>query len=51
MTYHSNPKAKKKYILLEKFADMEDALNSMCIEGIAFRILTMDDDTEILGQD
>lgn len=47
----SNPKAKKKYILLEEFADMEDALNSTCIEGIAFRIIIMDDNTEILGQD
>ena len=47
----NNPKAKKKYILLEKFADMEDVLNSTCIEGIAFRNVIMNDNTEILGQD
>lgn len=47
----SNPKTKKKYILLEEFADMEDALNSTCIEGVAFREVIMDDNTEILGQD
>ena len=47
----SNPKAKRKYIVLEEFADMEDALNSTCIEGIAFRNVIMDDNTEILGQD
>ena len=47
----SNSKAKKKYILLEEFANMEDALNSTCIEGIAFRKVIMDYNTEILGQD
>ncbi len=47
----SNPKAKKKYILLEEFADMNGALNSTCIEGVAFKNVIMDDNTEILGQD
>ncbi len=47
----SNPKANKEYILLEEFADMEDALNSTCIEGVAFRNIIMDANTEILGQD
>ena len=47
----SNPKAKKKYILLEEFADMEEALNSTCIEGIAFKKVIMDDETILLGQD
>ena len=35
----------------EEFANMEDALNSTCIEGIVFRNVIMDDNTEILGQD
>lgn len=47
----SNPKAKRRYVLLEEFADMEDALNSTCIEGVTFREVIMDDNTEILGQD
>lgn len=47
----SDPKAKRRYILLEEFADMEDALNSTCIEGVAFIDVIMDDNTELLGQD
>lgn len=30
---------------------MEDALNNTRIEGVAFRNVIMDDNTEILGQD
>ena len=47
----NDTKAKKMYILLEKFSDIEDALNSTCIEGKAFKDVIMDDNTEILGQD
>lgn len=47
---NNNPTS-KKYILLEEFADMEDVLNSTCIDGIAFRNVIMDDETELLGQD
>ena len=47
----NNPKAKRKYILLAEFADMEDALSSTSIEGIAFKKIIIDDSTEILGQD
>jgi hypothetical protein len=46
-----NPKAEREYLLLEEFSDMEDALNSTCIDGIEFRKVIMDDDTELLGQD
>lgn len=46
-----SPKSKRKYVLLEEFANMEDALNSTCIEGIPFRDVIMDDNTELLGQD
>lgn len=48
---NTNHKSKKEYILLGEFADMDDALNSTCIEGIAFRKIIMDDETELLGQD
>lgn len=48
---NNNPKLKKEYILLGEFADMEDALNSTCIDGVAFRDIIMDDETELLGQD
>lgn len=47
----NEPKSKKEYTLLEEFANMNDALNSTCIEGIAFKKIIMDDNTEILGQD
>lgn len=47
----SNSNAAKEYVLLEEFADMEDALKSTCIEGIPFKQVIMDDNTEILGQD
>ena len=47
----SNSKAKKEYTLLEEFADMESVLESTCIEGIPFRLVIMDDDTKLLGQD
>lgn len=48
---NNNPKAKRRYILLEEFSDMETVLNSTCIDGIVFRKIIMDDDTEIVGQD
>ncbi len=47
----NDSKSKKEYTLLEEFANMNDALNSTCIEGIAFKKIIMDDNTEILGQD
>ena len=46
-----NPPDGHNYILLEKFATMEDVLESKCIQGIPFREVIMDDDTELLGQD
>lgn len=48
---NNNTTSKKEYVLLEEFADMEDVLNSTCIEGIAFSDVIMDDETELLGQD
>lgn len=48
---NNNPTSKNEYVLLEEFADMEDVLNSTCIDGIAFRDVIMDDETELLGQD
>jgi hypothetical protein len=48
---NNNPKAKKEYILLEEFANMHEALNSTCIDGIPFKQVIMDDNTELLGQD
>ena len=41
----------KDYTLLEEFATMDDALESTCIEGVKFRDVIMDDDTELVGQD
>lgn len=40
-----------EYNSLKEFANMNDALNSTCIEGIAFKKIIMDGNTEILGQD
>ncbi|MDO5310029.1 MAG: hypothetical protein Q4G03_11145 [Planctomycetia bacterium] len=39
------------FILLEEFADMDDALESTCIKGVKFREVIMDPDTELTGQD
>ena len=41
----------KLYTLLEEFATMEEALESICIEGVKFRDVIMDDETELVGQD
>lgn len=41
----------KDYTLLDEFADMNDLLESECIEGVKFRQIIMDDNTEIVGQD
>lgn len=40
-----------EYNSLGEFVNISDALNSTCIEGIAFKKIIMDDNTEILGQD
>lgn len=40
-----------EYNSLEEFVNISDALNSTCIEEIAFKKIIMDDNTEILGQD
>lgn len=40
-----------QYELLGEFADMVDVLKSTVIEGIFFKNVIMDDETEILGQD
>lgn len=45
------PNPPQDYSLLEEFAEMEDVLNSTCIEGVEFRNIIIDDNTEILGQD
>lgn len=47
----NNPKLKKDYVLLEEFSNMEDALNSTCIDDVAFRDIITDAKTELLGQD
>ena len=41
----------QEFVLLGAFAGMEDLLESTCIDGIAFSIVIMDDNTELLGQD
>lgn len=41
----------KDYTLLEEFADMNDLLETECIDGTKFRKIIMDDNTEIVGQD
>lgn len=41
----------REYILIGEFSDMEDVLNSTCIDGVAFRDVITDDETELLGQD
>ena len=41
----------KDYTLLEEFAAMNEALESTCIEGVKFRDVIMDDNTELIGQD
>ena len=50
---HKNPKKinGNDYTLLEEFASMDDALESTCIEGVKFREVIMDDNTELVGQD
>ena len=40
-----------EYSLLAEFATIEDALDSTCIDGIVFREIIMDPDTELIGQD
>ena len=47
----NNPKSEREYVLLGEFSDMEDVLNSTCIDCIAFRDIITDDETELLGQD
>ena len=42
---NKSSKNEKEYILLNEFANMDDALNSTCIEGIPFRQVIMGDDT------
>lgn len=37
--------------LLQDFADMNDLLDSECIEGVKFRLIIMDDDIDMVGQD
>ncbi len=39
------------YELLDEKESIEELLNSTVIEGIPFRDVIMDDDTELLGQD
>lgn len=46
-----NPVDDHDYVLLEKFATMDEVLKSRCIQGIPFKEVIMDDETELLGQD
>lgn len=41
----------RDYILLGEYATMDDALASTVIANTPFRIVIMDDETEMLGQD
>lgn len=47
----NNLKSEREYVLLGEFSDMEDVLNSTCIDGVAFRDIITDAETELLGQD
>ena len=51
--YRKNPEKinGKDYTLLEEFASMDDALESTCIDGVKFKEIIMDDNTELVGQD
>jgi len=40
-----------EYRLLGEYASMEEVLDSMVIEGIPFRDVIMDEETELMGQD
>ena len=41
----------REYILLAEFATMDEALKSVCIEGIPFAKVITSDNVELLGQD
>ena len=42
---------KRDYELLGEYEDMQDVLESTVIQGIAFKDVIVDDDTELVGQD
>ena len=41
----------REYVLLAEFATMDEALKSVCIEGIPFAKVITSDNVELLGQD